>query len=131
MNLEARVAHLERTNKRLCACLLGMVVAAACTMMMGAAYYNQGTLEHLKIVDKNGNVRIRLGVTQGNDARIELNDRNGRNRLVLRTEQEYGGIPQVIFYNSQGTTVIGMGTRNNPRPGVKVYSNGQLKGVAP
>ena len=89
----ARVERLERQNRRMKLVVVSMVVVVGAGLLMGQASPTKKvpkviTAEKFRVVDKDGNLRIGLGVEPDGSPRLMFIDEDGKTRIGLYVERD-------------------------------------------
>jgi hypothetical protein len=96
VTIEERIIKLEQKNRRLTLALLLTGVAAGLVMTIGMAATehvpDQVKAGGFQLVDKNGNLRAVLTLTEDGWPGFLLLDKNGKNRLELTLDDESAGL---------------------------------------
>ncbi|MEO8605192.1 MAG: hypothetical protein ABI629_21670 [bacterium] len=87
-SLHDRLAHLERSQRRLQRIVLALIVTLAATLLIGAADERALEGRSLKLTDDAGHVRVLLTANNG----VSLLDANGTPRAVLSIDGDGPGL---------------------------------------
>ncbi len=129
MNLEQRLARLERGNRRMKRIGALVLVVAAAVVLSGAAMRKYRHLEvgSLTLKDKAGNTRVYIGTDEDGSVSLSLKDKAGKTRALLDVARNGSalwlsdkdgedrvmlstitGWPQLVFFDKAGNTRLSL-----------------------
>lgn len=120
MDVNERVAKLERTVRRLTAALGGVVVLAVVLVAMGAVK-EPGTIQakEFMVVGENGEVRAMLAHTDVGTG-LSIWDDKGKTRFLISVNQD--GTCLLNVNDRQGRERVSLGISNDDQPVIELVN---------